>query len=275
MAVVALLIGSAVEWQRGQEAHDRQEQSAANGGVSPFHVTGMPAPPAQIPKHGALRPVYGHALVRGGIRSTAELLALINADPQLAEHYKGFDLSKAHIITLDHDVVAYVSYRFGKGIYWKTRPTIIRTGEEVVTDGANFIRAACGNRIAYAPGMPTNAAEPEDVGVVVGLTFVDDLAPVAVPQPSSSPTDDTTLPLPAASLPLQSTNPGNGGSGGVAPPFLLIPGRGGVSQFSADEFSTISMAVFQHSVELPTTLMTLVAGILLVLALRFSLRRMD
>jgi hypothetical protein len=72
--------------------------------TSPFQITGTPtAAPATT--GGNMRRVYGHSLVAGGIHSVDELMALIQKDPLLAGHYRNFDLSKAHIITLDHDVV--------------------------------------------------------------------------------------------------------------------------------------------------------------------------
>jgi hypothetical protein len=279
VAVVALLLGAAVEWQLARNTqHRRQEVLSADSGVPPFRITGKQAQIIDAPKHGTPRPVYGHALVRGGIRSIAELMALISADPQLAEHYRGFDFSQARIITLDHNVLAYVSYRFEHGIYWKTRPTIIREGEDVITDGTNFIRAACGNRIAYAPGAPTNLAEPTDVGSIVAITFDSPSTPF---QPAIAPLDETLPPPgellpPPTPLPPQVTETGGGGAGGgPTPPTILFPSGGGTSHFSADEFHTISMTLFQHSVKLPATLLTLLVGFLLVLAVQLSFRRMS
>jgi len=142
---------------------------ATLGGTSRLTVTGIPAAAPPTREGGIVRGVYGHSLVAGGIHSIDELMAVVAKDPRLAEHYKSFDLSRAHIVTLDHNVVAYVSYRLAKGIYWEARPSIIAKGEQVITDGTNFIRVRCGNRISYAPGFPRQPVEPEDMDIVVAL----------------------------------------------------------------------------------------------------------
>ena len=275
VAAGALLLVAVIGWQLGRNArHSRQQGMAAGSSVSPL-PTGTPAPIATPATPGALRPVYGHALVRGGVHSIAELAALLHADPQLADHYKSFDLPKAHIITLDHNQMAYVSYRIEKGIYWTTHPILIQKGEELITDGTIFIRAACANQIAYTPGVPTNPAEPQDVGIIVASIAPPPAAPSF--ESRGSPTDDDLPPI--GELPiegaLQATQDAQLDGGPVPPPILMLPGGGqALRQFSADQFTTVSTNVFQRPVKLPTTLITLFAGVLLLLALHFLLRRL-
>ncbi|MGB6431628.1 MAG: hypothetical protein WBF06_13665 [Candidatus Acidiferrales bacterium] len=116
----------------------------------------------------APRSVYGHSIVKGGIHSLGELLEVIATDPLAAQHYKGFDITRAHFIRLDHNIMAYVSYRVdGKGIYWTSKPELIMAGEEVITDGTNFIRARCGNMISYAPQSPAETDSPTDTNTIV------------------------------------------------------------------------------------------------------------
>jgi hypothetical protein len=77
----------------------------------------------------APRAVYGHSIVRGGIHSLGQLLDVIARDPLAAQHYKGFDITRARFIRLDHNIMAYVSYRVdGKGIYWTSKPELILAG---------------------------------------------------------------------------------------------------------------------------------------------------
>jgi hypothetical protein len=114
------------------------------------------------------RAVYGHSIVKGGIHSLGELLDVIATDPLAAKHYKGFDVAKAHFIRLDHNIVAYVSYRVdGGGIYWTKEPKLIMAGEEVITDGTNYIRVRCGNEISYAQQAPVELDEPTDTETIV------------------------------------------------------------------------------------------------------------
>jgi hypothetical protein len=116
----------------------------------------------------APRAVYGHSIVKGGIHSLGQLLEVIATDPLAAQHYKGFDITRARFIRLDHNLMAYVSYRVdGKGIYWTSKPELIMAGEEVITDGTNFIRARCGNMISYAPQSPAEIDSPTDTNTIV------------------------------------------------------------------------------------------------------------
>ena len=194
-------------------------------------------------------------------------MAVIARDPRLAEHYKGFDLSKAYIATLDRDVVAYVSYRLNKGIYWEAKPSIIARGEQVITDGTNFIRVRCGNRISYAPGFPTHPGEPEDIDIVVALKPYDP----PVEPPATPPIAD--LPISPRPVPVLKAPP--------RPPRVWLPpifpccvgGSPRPPRVGADEFSTIFVVIFGHAYGLPSEGLALLTGILLVVALRFSFWR--
>lgn len=245
----------------------RPVSTAANFSPIPtFEITSIPTAASLRPKGRSIRRVYGHSLVAGGIHSIEELMAVIAKDPRLAEHYRNFDLSKAHIVTLDHNLVAYVSYRLAKGIYWEAKPSIIAKGEQVITDGTNFIRVRCGNRISYAPGFPIHPGEPEDMDIVVALTRFDPpVEPTAIP-----PIAD--LPLTPRHLP--AVRPPEPPPGFWLPPCCTGGGRPPIPpSVRADEFSTIFVAIFGHAYGLPSAGLALLAGILLVIALRFSIWR--
>ena len=178
IALLLILLGvTSIMWM-GRPAHGLTgPPSHTLNHTSPFEITGTLTSGPPLATGRGVRRVYGHSLVPGGILSIDELMAAIERDPQLAEHYKNFDLSRAHIVTLDHDVVAYVSYRLDRGIYWQAKPTIIAQGEQVITDGTTFIRARCGNRISYVPSFPTSLGEPEDTDTAVPVEFVAPPAP--------------------------------------------------------------------------------------------------
>src|SRR5581483_5055003 len=82
-----------------------------------------------------VRYIFGHSLVPGGVRSIDELAVLTRRDPKLAEHYRDFNLSSGRVVALDRDVLAFVSYKMDGAIYWQARPTLIRRGEQILTDG--------------------------------------------------------------------------------------------------------------------------------------------
>jgi hypothetical protein len=124
--------------------------------------------------------------------------------------------------------MAYVSYRVdGKGIYWSSKPELIMAGEEVITDGTNFIRVRCGNMISYAPQSPAETDAPTDTNTIVETftPFSDTPLAVQVPTtPSGTPGGGTppvgNPPPPCCGFtpppiftpptpPLTPTNPGN------------------------------------------------------------------
>jgi hypothetical protein len=150
-----------------------------------------PAPPTtgrmvSVSSRAISVPVYGHSIVKGGIHTLGQLLGVIATDPLAAQHYKGFDISKAHFIRLDHNIMAYVSYRVdGKGIYWSSKPELIMAGEEVITDGTNFIRVRCGNMISYAPQSPAETDAPTDTNTIVETFTPFSDTPLAVQVPTT------------------------------------------------------------------------------------------
>jgi hypothetical protein len=150
----------------------------------------------------APRAVYGHSVIKGGIHSLGQLLDVIARDPLAAQHYKGFDITRARFIRLDHNIMAYVSYRVdGKGIFWTAKPELILAGEEVITDGTNIIRVRCGNMISYTPQSPVATDSPTDTNNIVE-TF--------------TPFSDTPL---ANQVTYTPSNTTGGHDGGTPPPF--------------------------------------------------------
>ena len=179
------------------------------------------------------RAVYGHSIVKGGIHSLAELLDVIARDPLAAQHYKGFDISRARFIRLDHNIMAYVSYRVdGAGIYWTSHPVLIMAGEEVITDGTNYIRARCGNVISYSQQAPVSPDEPSDTDTIVAY-----VAPPA-PPPAEFAEDYSSVEVPLTTTQSETVppaSPSEGPSTNYLPPPMYFPPPPSVT--NVDEFA--------------------------------------
>jgi hypothetical protein len=124
-----------------------------------------PPPPPDTFDSGTHYPVFGHSVVKGGVHSLGELLKIMQTDALVAAHYKKFSVENAHIVELDHPMLAFVSYRIaGKGIYWTKSPRLIPSYEPLLSDGEHYIRARCGNMLESNPMVPTSEShEPTDL----------------------------------------------------------------------------------------------------------------
>jgi hypothetical protein len=191
VCLLAVMMGFGLLGRRGRHTPARVSTPAIQRSVA---APTAPAPkPLSVSLHpyDAPRAVYGHSIVKGGIHSLGELLDVIATDPLAAQHYKGFDITRARFIRLDHGIMAYISYRLdGKGIYWTSKPELIPAGEEVITDGTNFIRVRCGNMISYAPQSPIETDDPSDTDTIV-QTFTP-FASVPLGTPAGVPSDLTS-----------------------------------------------------------------------------------
>jgi hypothetical protein len=106
------------------------------------------------------RPIYPYSVIRGGAYSAAELREALDRDPAAAEHYFGFRRSLVHTTVSPFSEPVFLSYRVGNAIYWMGRPVRLPQGETLLTDGEQYARARCGNRISPTPQTPVNDTEP-------------------------------------------------------------------------------------------------------------------
>ncbi len=106
------------------------------------------------------RPVYPYSVIRGGAYSAAELTDALLTDPVVAHHYSGFHRSSVRMVRSTFSEPVFLSYRIGSAVYWTSRPVRLPQGETLLTDGKNYARARCGNRISPAPQTPVNETEP-------------------------------------------------------------------------------------------------------------------
>ena len=80
--------------------------------------------------------------------------AQVMSDPQLTEHYRGFDWAKAVVFENQEDSFSSVMYKKNGKMYWTRKPLRIRKGERILTDGKVLVRTYCCNQIALVPAGP-------------------------------------------------------------------------------------------------------------------------
>ena len=108
----------------------------------------------------SLRPNYPYSVIPGGVYSVDELVAAVGKDHLVGNHYSGFNLKSAHLVTLTEDRLQYVSYRLKNQIYWTRNKLRIPKGEVLLTDGSSFARTRCGNRLSSESRPETSREQP-------------------------------------------------------------------------------------------------------------------
>ncbi len=107
-------------------------------------------------------PYYRYSVVPGGVHSADELQRALRNDDVVKVHYADFNADRAHVVTLESDRVAYVSYRVGDRVYWTRHPIRLRKGETLLTDGTHLARTRCGNRVSDRPTAAHADFEPDE-----------------------------------------------------------------------------------------------------------------
>jgi hypothetical protein len=117
--------------------------------------------------------------VAGGVHGREELADAISQDSIVERHYSDFDVSKTRVVKLAAAKTAFVSYRLNNKVYWTKNKITLARGEEVLTDGVNYARTRCGNRISENEPGETSASEPSpdalDTPINEWATPVEDL----------------------------------------------------------------------------------------------------
>jgi hypothetical protein len=166
-------------------------------------------PPAQ--NFRAARKVFPFSVIPGGVYEPRELVASMEKDPALREHYKDVKLDNLVAVRTSSPIKAEVSYRKNGCILWSSKAVTIPAGELVLTDGKNMIRGRCGNRMRIPKetarsGVATT--ETEEVAFDVPLPPLEPPAPPYQPvvPPGVHPPDvvptpqETTTPEPGTLL---------------------------------------------------------------------------
>lgn len=96
--------------------------------------------------HSIPRKVFRYSVVPGGVFTPEELRMARESDPVVALHYADFG-KDTRITTLKEDMYVYISYRKGDKVYYSKKKHKVCKGEVVITDGKNYARTRCANRI--------------------------------------------------------------------------------------------------------------------------------
>lgn len=202
-----------------QQRHDPDAVSALNpGGFSLLEQ--MWTQRQEIPD----RLVFPYSVVPGGVETPEEVLSAAQRDPLVAAHYRGFDFERALVTTLHEPRLAYVSYRLNGKIYWTRKKLTIAAGERVITDGTNYIRSRCGNRLIDAPQTQFSLLEPpEDVLNTPELPILALTMPYPGPPPEMAPPSETPAGVPPGAVPPDFYPPGPYPTGPTGGGFIIPP----------------------------------------------------
>lgn len=127
--------------------------------ITPQAVAPLAEAPAAVR---SLRPNYPYSVIPGGAYSPAELRFANEKDRVVREHYADFDLRAARLVTLSEDRFQYVSYRVKNQVYWTRNKIRIPKGEILLTDGTNYCRTRCGNRLSSQAKAATSKLQPSE-----------------------------------------------------------------------------------------------------------------
>jgi len=106
------------------------------------------------------RPVFRLSVIRGGAYSAEELRQALDSDEVAARHYTDFRRPLLRVEPSPFKQPVYVSYRVGDAVFWTRHKVSLPPGEALLTDGTNYARARCGNRVALTPQAPVEAHGP-------------------------------------------------------------------------------------------------------------------
>ena len=169
--------------------------------------------------NGPRRLVYPYSVIPGGVRNAQELKEAISRDPVVAQHYAGFQRDRARIVQLPAAKAVYVSYRIGSGVFWTKRRIHLVKGEKVVTDGENYARTRCGNRISETPQAKTSPQEPSPKTLETPREDPSDREIISVLM-NPAPVSGASNPIALGTAPVATTP-----TGGVFVPIIpIVPG---------------------------------------------------
>ncbi len=159
------------------------------------------------------RRIYPYSVIPGGAQDAQELKSTVSSDRIVAGHFSDFKIGRARVVELRTAKSVYVSYRMGNRVFWTRNRLRLAKGEKLNTDGTNYARTRCGNRISETPQAETSPLEP----------------PARVLNP---PEDPVNVPIPGELTPPSwGTPPGfviPDAGVKTKPPTVLIPPGGGV-----------------------------------------------
>ncbi len=166
------------------------------------------------------RLIYPYSVIPGGVRDLAEFKQVLRRDRVVAAHFADFDISRVRFEGLPTEKAVYVSYRIKDEVFWTKRKLRLRAGEKVITDGVNYARARCANRISELPRPKISPHEPSPAELETQLVAAQ-RPPGQSPTgfgPSGYPTDPPVFPfIPTTGSPLPLLTPPESWSPGPSP----------------------------------------------------------
>jgi hypothetical protein len=163
------------------------------------------------------RPVFRHSIIPGGAYTRSELQQAALRNPEIADHYRNVPIERMVPAKLSRDGEYYVSYKKDGAVYWTSYKLRLPQGEPVMTDGAETIRARCGNRLSEVPQHPRLPAPLEPPEMEFARVEVPTLPATPVIQPPGS---TSWLPVIIPWIPLLVST---GGGHHDIPPGPLVP----------------------------------------------------
>lgn len=151
------------------------------------------------------RSLFPYSVIPGGAHSALDLRNAVRNDPVVAAHYEDFDVTKAHIASLEQDRLVYVSYRIADHVFWTSKKLMLPKGETVITDGTHEARTRCGNRISETPAGPISKEEPS--AEMLGKIPEGDRRSTTGPDPERTVNQPLSLPRTFAELLPESLSP--------------------------------------------------------------------
>jgi hypothetical protein len=106
------------------------------------------------------RRIYPYSVIPGGAQDAQELKSTVSSDRIVAGHFSDFKIARARVVELRTAKSVYVSYRMGNRVFWTRNRLRLAKGEKLITDGTNYARTRCGNRISETPQAETSPLEP-------------------------------------------------------------------------------------------------------------------
>ncbi len=106
------------------------------------------------------RRIYPYSVIPGGAQDAQELKSTVSSDRIVARHFSDFKIGRARVVELRTAKSVYVSYRMGNRVFWTRKRLRLAKGEKLITDGTNYARTRCGNRISETPQAATSPLEP-------------------------------------------------------------------------------------------------------------------
>lgn len=202
-------------------------------------------------------PVYPYSVIAGGIRGAADLQRAIARDPVVANHFAGFDVSRARMVELARPRPVHVAYRVDGRIYWTSEKLHLPGGERLVTDGTSYARARCGNRVSDVAQAPTSLAEP--LPGAFDTPMAEDVEGAVL---AAYDLDAAGDPVSGGAAPGLARSPGpSGGGSGLPPPTGWFPPPVGDPGTPVNPPSLWVPAPPTVAVPMPGTLLLLVAGL--------------